>query len=634
MIVVYVASVLLMLFVIGICIVSIRLYSKALSLNPMNRTLDQILNEIEKGQLTKEGLLRELEHLQSEKTSALETIAKKKDAEEFLNTHEAELQRKKQHMAQVDDELSALAKKYSEREEEYRALSENYSELVGKTEEKTIELQSVSAQLEARRKEMQEVKDSIALLEERKESLEKERSELLSRIEELKRLAKELEDKNKELESVRQGIAESYRQLGDLKKQISEAKLEEAEYQGKTAAAEHRWADLDRVYFENRHIKKESINENGWLEKFKGTLQANNIKFDDRTINAFHTGLKVSESSPLVVLAGISGTGKSLLPQLYATAMGLNFLTVAVQPRWDSPQDMFGFYNYMQNKFKATELSRALWQFDIYNNELTKRQFESEDSLPVNLVLLDEMNLARVEYYFSDMLSKLEVRRSVDPHNDTLRRTAEIELECGSLLTKDVSRRLYVGANTLFVGTMNEDETTQSLSDKVMDRSNVLRFGRPPKLTSKPDILNFTRQYDTGSYLSYKQWKTMESRERLTSEQRKHLKDDIIENINRILAKVGRPFAHRVWLSIEHYVESYPNVTADASFRSAVADQIEMKVLPKLNGLDKSSAVARNAFDEILDLLEREVRDEALLSAFKTVRDDASIFFSWKGVER
>ena len=155
-----------------------------------------------------------------------------------------------------------------------------------------------------------------------------------------------------------------------------------------------------------------------------------------------------------------------------------------MQPRWDSPQDLFGFYNYLEKRYKATELARALVQFERFNQgDFRSGNAEIYDrSDRMLLVLLDEMNLARTEYYFSEFLSKLETRRMVDENKPKDRARAEIALDMGgSLDGKTLS--LYPGRNVFFVGTMNEDESTQSLSDKVIDRATVLRFWRPKRRT-------------------------------------------------------------------------------------------------------------------------------------------------------
>ena len=123
------------------------------------------------------------------------------------------------------------------------------------------------------------------------------------------------------------------------------------------------------------------------------------------------------------------------------------------------------------------------------------------------LVLLDEMNLARTEYYFSEFLSKLELRRLVkDADKPVDRKDAEIELDVGP--GKGVRFPLWVGPNVLFVGTMNEDETTQTLSDKVLDRSNVLRFGKPSDTKAHQDGCDTLNIPLSEKFLSWERWKS------------------------------------------------------------------------------------------------------------------------------
>src|ERR1035441_2314743 len=94
------------------------------------------------------------------------------------------------------------------------------------------------------------------------------------------------------------------------------------------------------------------------------------------------------------------------------------------------------------------------------------------------LLLLDEMNLARIEYYFSDFLSRLEQRRGRKIEDAQRRQEVSLLVDAGSLPPGEAPRFIFPDFNVLFVGTMNEDESTQSLSDKVIDRANVLRIGR------------------------------------------------------------------------------------------------------------------------------------------------------------
>lgn len=311
--------------------------------------------------------------------------------------------------------------------------------------------------------------------------------------------------------------------------------------------------------------------------------------------------------------------------------MGINFSAMAVQPRWDSPQDMLGFYNYMQQRYKATELSRILWQFDYFNNEKCKKQYASANDLPMNIVLLDEMNIARVEYYFSDMLSKLELRRTINSNNDKQRKDAEIEIECGALEDSKFARKLFINSNTLFVGTMNEDETTQVLSDKVLDRSNVIRFGKPENLQAKANTQGFTNSCNLEESLSLNQWKKWSNQSTLETRNKQALKDTI-ENINIQLEKVNRPFGHRVWNSIENYINLYP--AGKDSYKNALSDQIEMKILTKLNGLEKENQEANEVLSEIGSIVQK-IGDDKLSSAYDSAKNDSgNAFFQWHGVIR
>ena len=136
------------------------------------------------------------------------------------------------------------------------------------------------------------------------------------------------------------------------------------------------------------------------------------------------------------------------LPTIYSRFGGIQFAPIAVQPNWDSSQDMFGFFNYMEQKFNPKQLLRAMAQ----SQRLSSEGNGFNDGLL--LVLLDEMNLAKIEQYFSDLLSKLELRRG--------RETVSIDIDLGS----GHQFALNLGRNILYTGTMNEDESTMTLSDK------------------------------------------------------------------------------------------------------------------------------------------------------------------------
>jgi len=242
------------------------------------------------------------------------------------------------------------------------------------------------------------------------------------------------------------------------------------------------------------------------------------------------------------------------------------------------------------------------------------------------LVLLDEMNLARTEYYFSEFLSKLETRRMVDEMKDEDRARAEIELDMGNLLKGGKSLRLYPGRNVLFVGTMNEDESTQALSDKVIDRASVLRFWRPKK--TNPDIAQ-TQQHAPMNGLTFEKWKKDWCRPITDLESHASDVDTWIERLNNALTLIGRPFAFRVDRAIRSYVANYPRWVANWHKR-AMADQIEQRIFPKLRGVEPDLAQdALRAIGEVIEQLD----DDALRTAFNAGWQNQATFL-FRGVVR
>ena len=619
-----------------------------------------------------------------------------KDLEEKIHEKNKAFTELSQQVTDLDREIGAKTLENENLDKDILSKQESVDSLDSRISQKNNELTNLENDISKRRNERDRLVSDCADLNNRKNELDEinktladlrvQKDQLEKAIEELEAKNKEYTDQKEKLDSILEDIKNKKAELDELNKNIGDAQEELGHIQGKTEGMRHSceelasdeqrikdnintlngrldaikaeleenkqnedylkkmesriWDDLDRpIPMERTKPITKKLSEKELLSDFKKNLEDNNIVFSDRTINAFHTGLKAADASPLVVLSGISGTGKSLLPQLYAKAMGMNFLTVAVQPRWDSPQDMFGFFNYMQNKFKATELSRMLWQYDIYNNvegeHSAKALYGTGDKLPMNIVLFDEMNLARVEYYFSDMLSKLEIRRNMStPDFDEMRIPAEVEIEGGSISMKANARRLFVNSNTLFVGTMNEDETTQSLSDKVMDRSNILRFGKPEKLAVKPTVDKFMDSYSNeNGYLTLGTWTEMVTESNLSSSKVEKI-DSTMEKLNKVMNSIDRPFAYRVSNAVHNYVNAYPNANnSEEAFNNALADQIEMKVLPKLNGLDTTEKKNSSALQEILSIV-NDVKDKELAETLENNIDRHEVFFKWRGIVR
>ena len=171
-------------------------------------------------------------------------------------------------------------------------------------------------------------------------------------------------------------------------------------------------------------------------------------------------------ASPLVILTGISGTGKSRLPRLFSELIGASFHSIPVKPQWDDNSDLFGYTSTLnRDAFVKGEVTTAL-------------ENAMENLSKPSIVLLDEMNLAAVEHYFSDFLSVIETR--VRSNDGIFTDTVPIDLPPLQAGTEDPYsslRDLRIPSNLRVVGTANIDETTRSFSPKVLDRAHSIEFG-------------------------------------------------------------------------------------------------------------------------------------------------------------
>ena len=557
-------------------------------------------------------------------------------AEAQLAKNEAQLREQEKSLAEqqirldeMDGKVRPLEMKRGDLEKECSELGEQLRGLLGQVAEAQAQFTVVNAQLPELCKQLEDREMACRSAVTRLEKLEGQRSNLEDRCRELE---KKGEVATQKLGLLQQQLAESKTefealnaQLPGLRKEVHSMGLQIAggDPEKDSALEELMCRPLSLV--SRRFVQ--DVGERDMLQEFRRALHGVRLQFPDRTINAFHTSLKCQDINPLTVLAGVSGTGKTLLPVKYAEFMGINQIILSVQPRWDSAQDLFGFYNYLERRYKATELSRCLLRMDPYS----KKFISSEDINIRNgllMVLLDEMNLARPEYYFSEFLSKLELRRTVDPGNAESRNRASIELDTG---TGRGSFSIWVPKNILFVGTMNEDESTQTLSDKVLDRANVLRFGKPARRKDQKKPL--MDRIDGRAPISNTVW---ESWKRHDIQQYADACGDWTRKLNEALSGIGRAFGFRVEEAIYSYVANYPDVRAGSeSMRWAFADQVEQKILPKLRGCDMTMNASVSSLDIIEDVI-RELDDAPLVDAFRIARENAGEtgIFLWQGVTR
>lgn len=449
---------------------------------------------------------------------------------------------------------------------------------------------------------------TIKDLEKKNKILQKKNDELSSFEESNVRLV----SKNQELESLvneLQGQNDNYRQRIE-RLSSTEARLSDRNQR----IAEINKGYLTKLIGANLTMEKSEID---WLNDIYNWCDEYGIHFPQRILYAFHTALKISDWSSVTILAGVSGTGKSELPKLYAAFGGMNFISVPVQPSWDSQESMLGFFNSIDNRFEPEPLLRFLVQ--CTEND--------EYSHYMSIVLLDEMNLAHVEHYFADFLSKLETRRGTSKTNLP---TVEVKLGAGV-----EPYQLKLERSVLWTGTMNQDETTKSLSDKVLDRGLVINFPRPRELKSriKMGVLDKAVKGTNRPMLTKRIWNSWIVREiNLEGDQEKELNKykKIVEDINNELEHVGRALGHRVWQSIEYYIINYPTVisemnrltpgemstTLSKAMKIAFEDQIVQKIMPKLRGVE-----TRGRGKENLERIEALLEDKG----FERLKDDFEI---------
>ena len=177
------------------------------------------------------------------------------------------------------------------------------------------------------------------------------------------------------------------------------------------------------------------------------------LYYEIKTIRLLFAGMA---STKLILLQGISGTGKTSLPYALGKFIENDTTIVSVQPSWRDRTELFGYFNEFSKKFNETDVLRRIYE-SSYNDDL-------------NVIILDELNIARIEYYFAEMLSIMEM-----PDADEWK----IELVPSSWTNdpKNLSEgKLTIPQNVWYVGTANNDDSTFAISDKVYDRALTINI--------------------------------------------------------------------------------------------------------------------------------------------------------------
>lgn len=342
------------------------------------------------------------------------------------------------------------------------------------------------------------------------------------------------------------------------------------------------------INMQSNKPKIEDINETEFLNAFQEVALSKKLSYKPSNLNNFHTAMKTQS---FVILAGMSGTGKSKIVQCYHEALNKfanktsknsgtkksKLLFVPVRPFWQDDSDLLGYLDSSQGIYRPGESGLV---------DFIKEANENLDECYI--VCLDEMNLAKVEHYFSQFLSVLEREikdRQINLYNDKLNGRIYNQNDYPSILT--------LSENLFFVGTVNIDESTHQFSDKVLDRANIITLELCPFKEVRDSISSHLVNKD-----KKENEEEIDNKEplrtyiKLKSMKRKHNNDvlnsdevDLLWKFNLEMQKVNAQLGvgYRIVEQIENYIANLPN--SEYLDRSDAIDlQITQRILTKLRG--------------------------------------------------
>ena len=279
------------------------------------------------------------------------------------------------------------------------------------------------------------------------------------------------------------------------------------------------------------------------------------LYYEIKTIRLLIAGLA---STKLILLQGISGTGKTSLPYMMGKYFQNDSTIASVQPSWRDRTELFGYFNEFTKKFNETEVLKRIYEAG-YNDD-------------INIIILDEMNIARVEYYFAEMLSILEM-----PNPEEWK----IELVPSSWPTDPENLRegkLQIPQNVWYIGTANNDDSTFAVSDKVYDRALVINLDSKGVAFDAPDTppKNISYSYVEGLYK-----KAFEDYP---------VSDKNLQNIQRldlyVIEKFRVAFGNRIIKQLKFFVPVF--VACGGTETEGIDYILATKVFRKFEGLNMS----------------------------------------------
>lgn len=358
---------------------------------------------------------------------------------------------------------------------------------------------------------------------------------------------------------------------------------------------------------------KSLITEETFYKRFREHVERSGYRYRNIDLAGFHLGVKCND---LTVLGGPPGTGKSSLPRLYAEALigddddhvGGSYLHIGVSPSWLDMRDLLGQTNLLDHTFQPAE--SGLYAKLICAQE--EQRARGPDSL-MYVICLDEMNLAQVEHYFSGFLNALE------------RVSGQREIPCFSseMVRPDDPFAswpvLNLPPSIRFIGTVNFDETTRQLSQRVLDRCNLIRLAPTYSLDADPPRkLVAQGPAVTQGHLSG--W-VKESAGLDPS----HGK--LLDDLREPLEKMGCPLNPRRYHAIRRVLSNVPAFVCSAD--EALDLQIAQRILPQVRNLFRPGArEGFKAFNRILEIADHRFPESLALLAEIEERETGDELFS------
>ena len=307
-------------------------------------------------------------------------------------------------------------------------------------------------------------------------------------------------------------------------------------------------------------------------------FETSSFFFPKEILTRYFLSLK---TKPFVILTGISGTGKTKIAQIFAEYIcqddapeerSKRIAFVSVRPDWMDNRGLLGYYNLLDEKYHTTIVTEILLE-------------AAQNPDKPYFIVLDEMNLAKVEQYFSDFLSIMESRTPSNPNGEPIRlhHAEEVDAHNGS----KIPGKLNIPPNVFFTGTVNVDESTYMFSPKVLDRANVVEF-------NDVNIASYTKGYGESEGFVLKEsniiTKLMPADNqspfcsRADYENTKEDVDSFFREMLGILSPYNLHFGYRVINEISRFVINAKKEIDKLDIDDVLDIQMLQKILPKFHG--------------------------------------------------